>query len=534
VAQDKVSTEHKDIDLDEIEVSILIIAKAPKTLTNTATFLSRRGWPTTAMSNLSQAIEFATDKMPDFILVSVNHPNPAISKFCDLLSNTFGTTCIAFAEGQDNVSINKLNKYHLNFKIVGQASGPNLQRSLRRILAEQLNISLDERGQPQDRSMTVTGAGPVMLKGTAASSGQTIIQKNDPGVTHNKASTLIKGEGERPAHQAQAGNTESVSSGKYTMTSTKRRRLKDIVQKNEAAGDHAPISQAHDLAAKLKNSLFGESGDSGAFEETESAPDPAQQTMRGPWMPAGPSSEAEIGTKEPLMPSIRLEAVGPHSLIERAVMTGLERLCRPGVGLPAPIEKVEQVGVFPVDSPSLPGYLVLAWPNDEMRAKEAFFKQAQQILHSVFVEMGIQARLEPGFFVTLPQVDFATWAQEKSAFCFSTAHGEEEIGVAFFGTNKPLPKPQQNEDQSMYSIGLDKLSTEQPVNFKVYLHMKKNKKYFLYLRNGRQLQPEQLERLKGGNVKDLFMKSIDLENLRRFLAACYLRKNIKGSDDEAA
>ncbi len=222
-----------------------------------------------------------------------------------------------------------------------------------------------------------------------------------------------------------------------------------------------------------------------------------------------------------------LAAVGPHSIIQRAVQEALQQICRPSSGNQQAINLIEQVGVFPVDSPNVPGYLVLAWPHEEKRAIEPFFKQAQQIITQTFRKMGVQATLEPGFFVQLPQVEFAPWALEAAAFSFATNHGNEEIGVAFFPTDKPIPKPKPSEDKNMLTIDVKEISTEEPVTFKVYLHMKKNKKYFLYLRNGRQLLAEQKTRLEGNQVRDVYMKSIDVENMRQFLASCHLKQKLK-------
>ena len=590
----------QDVDLDDIEVVILVIAKNPTKISQAANFLSRRGWPTTVMSNLSQAIEFASDQKPDFVLISINHPNPAVSKFSNLLSSTFGSTCVAFAENLDNASAARLSKNALPLKIQGQASGPNLHRSLRKILAEKLNIQLDDRGQNQERTNPSDRA--VTVKGNSAADGQTVIQKNEVGATQNKGPTMIKGEEANPSGAGKFQN-ESISSGKYTMTKKNRRSLKELSQNPLDQPGDVVMGESAAIAERLKKSLFGDSpelessatdSDSEDFTAEEKASpdedgDPsitsrrsamgkhgqtsAQMNQQGsneqsshqntsggsPNQSGGHSgaighpgykpgsrpasgsknsqmshesstdhvSSASDSKKKSSLQKKSLASVGPHSIIERAVREAIREIARPGTVGHAPLEVIEQVGVFPIDSPTLPGYLVLAWPHEEKSAIEPFFKQAQIIIGNTFKKMGVQAHLEPGFFVTLPQVEFATWAQESSSFFFSTAHGNEEIGVAFFATQKPIPKPKQIEDKNMYSIDLDNISTDQPVNFKVYLHMKKNKKYFLYLRNGRQLQPEQKERLEGHKVKDLYMKTIDVENLRMFLASCHLRKKIK-------
>ena len=246
----------QDVDLDDIEVVILVIAKSPNKISSAANFLSRRGWPTTVMSNLSQAIEFSSEKKPDFVLVSINHPNPAISKFSDLLSTTFGTTCVAFAENLDNTSASRLSKNLLPLKIQGQASGPNLHRGLRKILAEKLNIQLDDRGQSQERANSADRSIPV--KHSNAVDGQTIVQKNEPGLTQNKGPTMIKGE-DLDQSGPNRFESESISTGKYTMTKKNRRSLKDLSRNPLDKPGDVVMGESAAVAEKLKKSLFGDS-----------------------------------------------------------------------------------------------------------------------------------------------------------------------------------------------------------------------------------------------------------------------------------
>ncbi len=458
MSHDSTTKNSQEVDLDDIDVEVMIIAKNPKALVASAAFLTRRGWPTTVFSNIAQAVEVAAEKKPDFVLISLNHQNPAMPKLIELMQTTFGATCVAFMENQDAASSQKLTKANYQYKVFGQMSGPNLHRSIRRILGEKLNFDADS-----EESSSSRGADNISIKGGSAADGGVMFQK---GVHSTKSEE----------------SEEILSSGKYKMSKTNRHSLKDL-----AATGLRPIEN--------------------------------------PWanLPAAEEKSHTDATDAYLNQA----PVSPELAIEKAVQTALERICQPGGISPEPVEHIESVGVFPVDSPNLPGYLVLAWPKQEMRAEEAFFKLAQETLKTAFQEMDVQAHLELGFFVEIPQVDFVKWVSEKATFKISLSHRERELGVAFFATKKPLPKAQPVDGNSMYSIGVDQISTERPVTFKAYLHFKKNKKYFLYLRNGRQLQPEQQKRLKESKVKDFYMKSVDIENLRSFLAASYLSETIK-------
>lgn len=571
MAADKsVNPENQEVDLDELEVVILIIAKNPHNITQAANFLTRRGWPTSVTGSVSQAIEQAADRKPDYVLISVNHPSPSMAKFSDVLTNTFNTTCVAFAEGLDAASGARLSKSKLPLKITGQASGPNLHRSLRRILAEKFNIQLEDKATVNSSEKSLAER---TIKGEKVEGDGTRTFTRGESAAEGKTSSLttIKGESGLEPEYGDA-EVDSVSSAKYTMAKKNRKSLKDLASE----GGRSPIldsGNSADLAEKLRRSLFGENGPQKEDEISEEASvetqplsskgiptaqpaggssrasmvlNPAKnspstsarsaeqreskETASSPgthgWAPDKQADESKEDGRKPITKRVK-EASEENRQLQSSVENGLERICRPAADTLMALTSTEQVGVFPVESPAFPGYLVLAWPHEEMRAIEPFFKQAQAIIQSVFNETNIQAHLEPGFFVTLPPVDFSAWGKEKAAFSFITTHGSGELGVAFFPTFKPIPKPRPGSDKNMFSIGLENISTEHPVTFKMYLHLKKNKKYFLYLRNGRQLQPEQKNRLEGNQVTDLYMKTIDVENLRAFLASCYLRETLK-------
>lgn len=632
---------NQEIDLDDIEVEIMIVAKNAKPLSQASSFLTRRGWPTTAVSNLAQAIELAAEKKPDFVLVSLNHANPAMPKFIDLVQTTFNSTVVAFAENMDTASNQKLNKSNFKYKVFGQMSGPNLHRSLRRILAEKYNIGGEDKEEAK-REGRDKGEDSHSVKGAADKGPSVVIQKNSEGGPQTpKGPIMIKSD---KAGEGDGGpdSQEVLAAGKYKMGRANRRSLKDLTAaegtENKGPAYSPSGKESKDLAAKLKNSLFagGENGGAGGSDgegdgpgwdssagdgsnlngyfnnedgrqknapnfdgsagqgrghnSTILGPDgkprtrdannetgegttfhPAEQrngtTKPGqklsaleaslankPHTPIGESSGGGWGNKvaaqaaaeeggeaaaikEARAQEVRRQAAragklntpSAHSMIEAAVQTALAKICQAGEENPQQVEKIENVGVFPIDSPALPGYLVLAWPNAEPRAEEAFFQLAHESLRNAFHDNGVPAKIEQGFFVQIPQVDFIQWTNQ-AAFNLSLTHRDKELAVAFFSLPKGLPKAKQVEGQQMFSISVDHISTDRPVTFKAYLHLQKNNKYFLYLRNGRQLQPEQQKRLQENKVKDFFMKSVDIENLRSFLATSHLAGTVKKSN----
>lgn len=641
----KASAANQEIDLDNIEVEILIICKNAAQLNQAGSFLTRRGWPTTVITDLTKAIEHLADKKPDFVLVSFSHPSPRISKLPDLITQTFNLTCLGFVETSDAQSNAKLSNSKVRYKINGQASGPSVHRTIRKILAERFNIKTEEKSSSSERSHKDDGSSIVKVKGssTAANGPGVIMQKSSANATRDKGAQMMKGDGQSKMHEAQSGSisvsgnaggggmaygggsegaanesdlpelNESDSEvvpmgdGGYAAVKSKdkRKSLKDLAgdSSNDNAGNMMLGKNLEDKKAKLKSLLEEgadeEAADEGSegsnakrgggptslsMEEAAAAAAAAQAAAdsengaskkktpkfeigerngenKAPLMqydplnpqktPTGMSLEAaaaekarieqeakaktEIAAKEKAAAEEKAKkekeeaeliakdpARAAQSLMQKAVEAAMNRYCKtPPDAQPLPLEEITYVGVFPVDSESLPGYLVVVWQAPDLSSREAFLRDCETEIRAAFGSMNVNGKLGTGFWTQLPAVEFVAWADNKANFHFMTAHQKREVGVAFFKAAAPLPKAQAAEG-GMYSIKVSDLSTDVPVNFKTYLYLKNNKKHFMYLRNGRKLQPEQKKRLLENQVSQLLLKSVDLENVRQYLAAGYL------------
>ncbi|MGE0528159.1 MAG: hypothetical protein AB7G93_02110 [Bdellovibrionales bacterium] len=675
MAQDQASQPKQDVDLDELEVEILIIGKNVTNLKQSGSFLTRRGWPTTVMTNVSQAIEYIAEKKPDYVLVSLNHPSSAAAKLPELITQTFNIECVVFAESLDSASTAKLNQARVRHKIQGQPSGPNLQRAMRKILAEKLNLRSDSGSESE--STADSSGSLVTIKGVHASAhqaGGTIVAKGDgatvsQGVAYAGGAESVKqsssGASKAPAaanpapasaksgisplpaenpknpknpenlenpadprnsenpgsrehsrnpeiarktgnpaaarpedsqHEEEGSTSPSIgpferevlATGKYTMSKRTRKSLKDLSREHggvESKSTSSGVSSS-ELVGRIKQSLFGASG---VDAETEGAsPEDLAQTsesssgpvskessaQKGPQvLPVSPASASstsppsppatatvppapfappqtspaasaqETARPAPKKPGFPLQkthntgtlnstdvSTDPKSeptLMEKAVEAALAEVCQ-SAGSPTALKKVARIGVFPVSSSVSHGYLVIAWEGAQGEGKQTFLKNCEQALQTAFKSMGVPGTLESGFWLPVPTVEFYSWIRQEGEFTLSLSHNSAEVGVGFLSTHEPLPRALPQANKEMYSIGISKISTEQPVNFKAYLHLRQNDKYFLYLRNGRQLQPEQKERLQSKNFKDFSLKSVDVENLRMYFALIHIHDSIRG------
>jgi hypothetical protein len=211
------------------------------------------------------------------------------------------------------------------------------------------------------------------------------------------------------------------------------------------------------------------------------------------------------------------------------VTEGFRRLReRPETLSTEPLGCLTKLAVFPVESDAIcPGYLVVGMAEGEKKLQDFFLRSCEAILREELRAQQVSAELADGFWVDVPSVDFARWTAARAGFQLLISHQTSQLGVAYFPIKRGLPQAPDANAHGMLPVAVDDISTEHPVTFKAYLHMAKNQKYFLYLRNGRRFQPEQKRRLKGKAVNNIFMKSVDGENLREFWAAAFLRDSIK-------
>lgn len=489
-----------EVDLDDLEVNVLIIGKNPTVLNASASFLTRRGWPSIVIENLSAAVEHIADKEPDFVLVSLSHPNPSVVRLPELVTQTFNLMCVVFVETLDQTNQQRLAQFKIRHKVQGLPSGPNLQRTLRKVLSERFQTA-SRKLSDADRSAS-EGAANVTIKGSGGKdSGTTHVSGNAhdggyavQGGRESESAIVLGGPGEGPGAGARLGGDRP------------RRSLKDI------------------MAAPNGGSV---SGTSAIAQASDRATDRAAEAVIRQFQQSLAHTTDEDGLK--LSQGTSAEA-SAQDVFQPAVAGGLKRACHfdPEM-LTLELAKISKLAVFPVNSPTHSGYLVMAAQMAQDRIDEFFMKHLEACVREELSAAAFDGALEAGFWLHLPEVHFRTWTSAQAEFTCYEAHESGEVGLAFFPLAGTLPRRGPVELGEMMPVTLDEISTDQPVTFKAYLHLEKNQKYFLYLKDGRVLQPEQKQRLKNRRVNRVFMRPADADNLRQFLAGSFLRGKLKGS-----
>ena len=431
----------QDVNIDELEISILMLVRNPRSHETSSTFLSRRGWPTKCSNNLQAAIKLIVKERPDFVLLSLNFPHPAVAKIAPLLKQSFGVEVVFMGETLDAAMATRLAKIE-GYKISGTPSGPNLQRSLRRILQEKLN--------PHQVSDANSGT-------------QSQVDEIDQTVT-------IRGE--------QVSSYESVESTNYKFESAK------------VSGKKLKLKDFNSSPQQALSSEFSKDSDQGLaalLNQLNQLQEPEKEEVEQKYQP-----------------------------LKQAVLSGMSKL--------APLKPNDWTGgtrhkdffVIPVKHTTMHGFLLVSTEELSQRLRADFFEQLEKILRPMLTE-NFEFSLQKGVELRIPELDFKTMVSNSAIFRLSSSFGKTKFCVAFIESAEPFPEITEVKKDKMLQVSVNAISSEYPVTFKAYLKLEKNKRYYLYLKNGRHLLPEQKRRLKENNVEMICVKMIDETNMRKFL-----------------
>lgn len=490
MAETTPSQNPSEIDIDDLEISVLMLVKNRRHHEAAATFLTKRGWPTKIVSSLQTAIKIMTDEKPDFVLVSMNFPHPAVAKLAPLFTQTFKIETLLFVEAMDASTIAQITK-EKGHKLTGGPSGPNIQRTLRRILQAKLN--------PQMAVVEREGLGSATEDGS-----WNIIQ---PGITGpaTQSSYTFKGE---DAHDFSV----SQENQKFEKKKKKLSELNLAKENSPTQEESEPelLNILKQMASQESPSHQDKDKDKGKDKDKDK-----EQSIRDIIAPVGADQTILAIAKQH----------GKYERLYQVIFKAVEKLgTSPGFLWTGP-EIIEDVFIIPVDHPDLHGYLVVHSEEIVRSAKSTFCDLLSDVVAEALVTE-LQTESQSGFEVGIPKSHFNNWVQGFAEFNISAEYFGTKFSVAFFKTEEALPQIKKSEIKDMLQIGVADLSTEYPLNFKGYLKFDRNKKLLLYLKAGRLFLPEQKGRLISHNIKDICVKEIDEANLKRFLVLSQLQRGL--------
>lgn len=110
--------------------TILIIRSESADLSVAQKYMTKNDWSTYSTYNLHDAINYIIKQVPQFIMVSIDHPNKNIKNFIKLLMQSFPDRVIVFAEKARPLTYYHFNELGGEFNIYPPVSGPSIERTL--------------------------------------------------------------------------------------------------------------------------------------------------------------------------------------------------------------------------------------------------------------------------------------------------------------------------------------------------------------------------------------------------------------------
>jgi hypothetical protein len=559
-----------EMDVGVLEIQILIVCKNPAALQPSASFLSRRGWPTTIVGNLSKAIDQILKVSPDFIFLSCNHPNPNLYRLPTLIERATTSQCVGFAEQSDALGVSRLAALTTTLKLQGMPTGPAIQRLIRRALIDLYSHLKPHEGSAEKGGEHESGGfGNSMFRGKARSPDDKIEAGNYTmslgpqnrlrlkELVPQKQTTeeMQRNKAEAAALRELAKEADSRGESGVFILPTKA----DPTQ-NSSDLDYKPSPQFKLSGSKEEDLIQKGIGLGGAYSATQEGPGQGtehsaekgklnnreylarQEGVVGKGFSAKQSAElgkelsAQSGADNSKFKRASAfdENDTPESLIyqglfEKSVESALATICLKDDGGHLEIDYVSVLGVIPFDAPDLHGYLIVTLATSGVDEQKLFLERLHGTLKVIFTDNGMTINLMKGFVVVQDKFDFWDWARTEGKIVVTSVDGGQQVGVCLLATAKRPPTHRDIAHKNMAAINVEHVEPEEPITFKAYLHFKSSDRYYLYLRNGRKLAKKQKERLLKRKVSELFIKTIDAENFQSYVACTVIRNSIKKS-----
>jgi hypothetical protein len=147
---------------------LLIIKSHPQSLGPVEGFLKNRDWEIKSTHNLKEAMVFLVQNQPQFVMVSIDHPNKKVRNLPKVLSQAFPVCVIAFAEHSTPSSVKILNDCNSGYAIYHPITGPAVERMVNKYTKDQSANPQAAAAQRSWDSAGGNGSGVIAIRGGEA------------------------------------------------------------------------------------------------------------------------------------------------------------------------------------------------------------------------------------------------------------------------------------------------------------------------------------------------------------------------------
>ena len=511
------------VNIDELKIRLLILCKSKNKFESVANYLIRRGWETTISETIKDAFKTIAVFKPDFVLVSVSTPTSKVAQLPMVIAQTFKTNTVLFSEAADVKSMKALQTIEAQYKISGSASGPSVHRRIKQILQEIHNPKA-ATGPREAHNAKGDDSGAMVIKGSSVNAdnpaihpdGGVIIQKNAAIAGGNflrSGSIMQEGEkGQNPTPQFHSGTPED-----FMALAEQFQESESIApnENDEREGESERGAEGSALDRASEESARGRS--SASLRENNShehvQPPPTGSAELAPEQTQKKSSTQKYKSHEGM--GVHENPMGLPKTSATGIFDKIIHVARACV-LPqqAQATKIEAFGdcmIIPILTPGANTYVVLASLGaieEEIQFSTTFLSRLKTELCGEYpgVQIGDDQRIE---FETIE----TSAAIENEAGNFRLKNGSGEVLIKLLR--------EVNYDPRIIAAGVDARVEVDPkdlvpnaaVGVEVFLYLKRNDRYYLYLKPRSRISEKQKGRLIGGGSK-LFINKNETDTYR--------------------
>lgn len=551
---------------------VVILAKKESSVRQTVNFLERRGISARYVTSLNDAVDMFSRKEANMLLLSVNFPHPKVEMLPVLMNQSFAIETIVYAEETDRKSSSRLSNAKTKHILFGPVSGPVVMMKVRQIEREMAGSTDDgaaegansrganEKAESDDIKIggrkpgsdddsfvlngNATGEKAVALDqlkralaeaeeasaeaGDLQRSGETYIQKGqrskmNSAVEDGDMNALLSAR----AQSLRAGLDRGLKEPELSKSSLKRRLLMPSEFKNSAfagsgdstIGDSSPSGDVSDSVTKAQKKFnraaidaATRSGDEGSNEDHVRSGDlasaKASQSAR-----ASEQINATL-SPAPIQPRTQDEVILACLKEALAIVAGA-----PKVG-PSELGEYSKAALISLRTAKFNCAFVVAIAFAKQTANELFHR-IEIAFFSLLRDNGLEFESRDTFSILIDDMKIVQRAFLASDFTAVTQRNDLEIGVARVLVNNPIATVEPY-DENMLSVSLLDIPLDAPVTYNVFLHLKLNRKYIRYLKEGSSLSDPQVTRLEQQHP-NVILDQNDVEAYRRHYAAHSIR-----------
>ncbi|MDG0817840.1 hypothetical protein [Bdellovibrio svalbardensis] len=478
--------------------SILIIKSHVQGLGPAEGFLKNRGWDIKATANLKEALIYLVQKQPQFVMISIDHPNRKVRNLPKVLAQAFPVCVIAFSETASAANIKILTDSAAQYAIFPPITGPAIERTINKYYKDQQiksgpggrhKDSSWEKGRDDQQSSMIAIKGQNTVSAETARNFLAQFLGGDGGETMTAVASHPTGAD--LSHGLPGTNNGGMASSSST----------------EGSGYYSNPNVASDDDPFAEYTPRKNKSDSPGW-----APIAQKEKAKG-----RPGSELVDGDVSSLN-SDSLIAKGAHEALEKSCINFQDKVTE--------LEKATNVVCIMVESARFSGYLIAAMAKDKTMDL-VFIERVRSRLFRFLKDNGEKVEDSESMPVKVREVPFEDWALAHAEFLRKSVHNGEEIAMAFFPRKDLKAKLIECADSEMAAIHIDELAADVRVEFNVYIHLPRNNKYLLYTPSGSTFMGTQKDRLVNQGVSHLHILRLEQSGLDKYRAQNFLNDKIE-------